>query len=260
MGSELNNNIRLLNPKECLELAEALGDTPETAIGIHFLKRGLCRAYVSGDPSNFNGIIVQNILYPAELMGFGSEPDILWELLKSMGGWDCIEVETECSMSLGKIMESETGLKVRYYDDIYYTLPKPAIIFQNDFVRQLTIDDLELIESSPDDIKESGYENYRSLLTEGFSAGAIISGKLVGIAHTSAQSKLYSDIGIFVLDGYRNRGFATASASIVAQRVQESGQTPIWSTGKSNFASQRVAQKIGFVEFARRIYVILDKR
>jgi len=74
-------NIRQLNPKEYPELAEALGDAPETAIAIHLLKRGLCRAYISGDTSNFNGAIVQNIPCLAEPMGFGSEPEVLWELL-----------------------------------------------------------------------------------------------------------------------------------------------------------------------------------
>ncbi|MDQ1328300.1 MAG: hypothetical protein QG641_1585 [Candidatus Poribacteria bacterium] len=253
-------NTYSINYNECLELAEALGDTPETAIPVHLLKRGLCRAYVAGAVSNFDGAIVQNILDPAEPMGFGSNPEVLWELLKSVDGWDCIEVETKCSMALGKLIELDTGFKVRYYGDIYYALLKPAIIFQNDFVRQLTINDWELIESSPDDLTISGYENYRKLLTEGFSAGAIVSDKLVGIAHTSARSELYADIGTFVLDGYRNRGFSTASASIVAKCVQESGQTPIWSTGEDNFASQKVAQKVGFTEVARRTYVILEKK
>lgn len=249
-----------INYNECLELAEALGDTHKTAISVHLLKRRLCRAYVAGAVSNFDGAIVQNICDPAEPMGFGSNPEVLWELLKSVDGWDCVEVETECSVPLGKLIELDTGLKVRYYGDIYYALLKPVIIFQNDFVRQLTIDDLELIESSPDDLTISGYENYRNLLTEGLSAGAIVSGKLVGIAHTSARSELYADIGTFVLDGYRNRGFSTASASIVAKCVQESGQTPIWSAGENNFASQKVAQKVGFTEVARRTYVILEKK
>jgi hypothetical protein len=255
----MNIYFKPIKYNECPELAEALGDTPETAIPVHLLKRGLCRAYVAGAVSNFDGAIVQNILDPAEPTGFGSNPEVLWKLLKLVDGWDCIEVETECSMALGKLIELDTGLKVRYYGDIYYALLKPAIIFQNEFVRQLTLDDLELIESSPDDISESGYGNYHSLLIEGFSAGAVVSGKLVGIAHTSARSELYADIGTFVMENYRNRGFSTTSASVVAKCVQESGQTPIWSAGESNFASQKVAQKIGFTEIARRTYVILKK-
>jgi hypothetical protein len=254
-----NSYFKPINHSECLKLAEVLGDTPETAISVHLLKRGLCRAYVAGTVSNFDGAIVQNIRDPAEPMGFGSNPEVLWELLKSVHGWDCVEVETECSASLGKLIELDTGFKVRYYGDIYYALLKPAIIFQNDFVRQLTIDDLKLIESSPDDLTISEYENCRNLLTEGFSAGAIVSGKLVGKTHTSARSEHHADLGTFVLDGYRNRGFSTASASIVAKCVQESGQTPIWSAGEGNFASQKVAQKLGFTEVALRTYVIREK-
>jgi hypothetical protein len=51
----------------------------------------------------------------------------------------------------------------------------------------------------------------------------------------AARSELYADIGTFVIENYRNRGFSTASASIVAKRVQESSQTPIWSTGGEQF-------------------------
>jgi len=33
-----------LDAKRCYVLADALGDTPETVISVHSLKRGLCKA------------------------------------------------------------------------------------------------------------------------------------------------------------------------------------------------------------------------
>ena len=60
------------------------------------------------------------------------------------------------------------------------------------------------------------------------------------------------------LEEWRGRGLATAAASLVAQAIQESGRAPMWSAG--NPASLRVAQKLGFVEVSRRVYINLHKR
>jgi len=83
--------------------------------------------------------------------------------------------------------------------------------------------------------------------------------EIVVIAHTSARTEHYADIGVFTLKEWRGRGFATAAASIVAKRVQEVGQIPLWSTGEDNIASLRIAQKLGFTEVSRSTYVIPEK-
>ena len=56
-------------------------------------------------------------------------------------------------------------------------------------------------------------------------------------------------------DAWRGMGFATASASIVARRIQDLGRTPVWSAGEDNAASLRIAAKLGFVEVSRRVYL-----
>ena len=45
----------------------------------------------------------------------------------------------------------------------------------------------------------------------------------------------------------------------MARRLQAEGQTPVWSTGEDNWASQRVAEKVGFAEVSRRMYLIPQK-
>ena len=248
-----------LDSQGCRVLADALGDGPETVLSVHLLRRGLCRAYVAGDPSRFNGAIVQASDSPAEPMGFGSDPEALWELLKTVHGWDCVNVASECATALGEIIEGEMGVRVRYYGDIYHVLSKPVSSFQNAAVRQLTLADLKLLESAPIEVQGSGFGSPRGLLAEGVVACAVASGSIVSIAHTSARSNHHAEIGVFTLEEWRGRGFATAAAAIVAQRVQEAGQTPMWSTGEDNAPSLRVAQKLGFTEVSRRTYVILDK-
>jgi len=250
--------IREIWGKECLALADALGESPETAIQIHLLRRGLCRAFISGNPDKFDGVIIQNKFLPEEPMGFGTKPDVIWKLLKFIDGWFCIEVNPQCAKELGKIIEKETGNKVKYYDDIYHRLYKPVKDFKNEYVRQFSMDDLRLIESAPEELSSSCFENTKNLLQEGFAAGAIISGEIVAIAHTSARSEKYADIGVFALAEWRNRGFVTAAASMIARRIQESGQIPVWSTGEDNYASLRVARKLGFEEISKWTYVIYE--
>jgi len=248
-----------LNHADCLKLAETLGDRPETTIQIHLLRHGFCWAYVVGEPSKFDGVIIQSKLDPAEPTGYGSDAKVLWSILKSLKDWDCIEVPNECAKELGEIITSETGRKVRYYGDVYHALLKPANRFENEFVRQITLDDLDLLKSSQEDFRRSCFDTSERLLTEGFAACAIVSGEIVGVAHTSARGVKHSDIGVFVAEGYRERGFATASASIVAQKVQEDRQIPVWSAGETNFASLRVAQKLGFAKLSTMTYVIPEK-
>ena len=158
-------------------------------------------------------------------------------------------------MALGKIIEREMGVQVRYYGDVYHVLNTPVVDFRNEAVQQLTLADLELLESAPKEI-----QSVRVMLSGGIAACAIISDRIVGIAHTSARTDGYADIGAFTLEDWRGRGFATAAASIVARRVQESGQIPTWSAGEDNFASLRVAQKLGFIEVFRRTYLIPRQR
>jgi hypothetical protein len=47
-------------------LARALGDTPETVISVHQLTRGLCAAYVVGDPSQPEAVVLQSGHLPEE--------------------------------------------------------------------------------------------------------------------------------------------------------------------------------------------------
>ncbi len=93
------------------------------------------------------------------------------------------------------------------------------------------------------------------MLTQGIVAGAVVEGRLVGIAHTSAITDRHADIGVSTLEPFRGRGFATAAASMVARRVQDTGRIQVWSAGEGNAASLRVAAKVGFAEVSRRVYI-----
>ena len=249
----------LLDPSRHDLLADALGDTPETVITIHHLRRCLCRAYVAGDPAHFDGAIIQERFRPGEPAGYGSDPEVLWELLQDVRGWDCVLVSAACAPALGQIITAKTGVPVRYYGDITYALTQPPPAFQSEAVRQLTLADLDVLESAPPDLQEGGFfGSPQTLLTEWVAAGAFVANRFVSIARAAACSERHADLGVYTAEACRGRGSSTAASAIVARRVQEAGQTPVWSTGEDNSPSQRVAQKLGFTEVSRATYVILD--
>jgi len=258
-SEEMSSACVPLDARGCHALADALGDTPETVISVHLLRRGLCRAYMAGQPVRFKGAIVQADDLPTEPTGFGSDPRVLWDLLRSAKGWDCVNVVPGCAPALGELIEGETGVRVRYYGDIYHVLSRPAPGFESEVVRRLGLADIKLLESAPAELRGSGFGSPRGLLSDGVVACAVVSDQIASIAHTSARTECHAEIGVYTLENWRGRGFATAAAAIVARCVQEMGQIPVWSAGEGNRASLRVAEKLGFREVSRRVYVILDK-
>ena len=118
------------------------------------------------------------------------------------------------------------------------------------------MDDRALFDGVPDDLKPGMRGDVEIVLREGFVAGAVADDRIVSVAHTNAITDRYADIGVFTHQDYRNRGYSTASASIVAAAIQGRGLTPVWSCGEDNLQSLRVAAKVGFTEVSRRTYVI----
>jgi hypothetical protein len=63
-------------------------------------------------------------------------------------GWECVLVDSEYVSPLGNVIEEHTGLRVRYLEEVCYTLTQPANVLDNESVRQLTMADLELLASA----------------------------------------------------------------------------------------------------------------
>lgn len=248
-----------LTGDERLQLAEALGEGPETVIAVHQLRRGLAQAYTVGKPAAFSAAIVQPLRDPAEPFGFGVDADALWHLLRQMRGWKCIHVSGQCSRPLRSILERELGCTVRQIGDVYHVLEEPVHPADHHAVRLLGPEDLGLLEVAPPEIRGAGYENTAAMLHEGVVAGAVAAEELVCIAHTSARTERFADIGVFTLPAHRRQGLASAASALVADLLLREGQTPVWSCGETNRASLRVAQKLGFAPVSRRIYLIPER-
>ena len=222
------------------------------------MRRGLCRAYVAGDPARFEGAVIQALEDPGEptAFGFGADAQKLWDLLRSVEGWWCVNVPAGLAPELGGLLEAQGRKPVRLYGDVYHVSMRPTPPVRNPAVRLLTVGDMALVEAAPAPVRGGGFGSTRTMLTEGVAAGAVVSGELKAIAHTHARTERHADIGVSTLEAWRGRGFAGAAASLVVRRVWEGGQVPVWSAGEDNLASLRVARKLGFVETLRRTYVI----
>ncbi|RKU31689.1 hypothetical protein C6497_01335 [Candidatus Poribacteria bacterium] len=248
--------MKKLKPEHYQVLADCLEDKPITVIPLSRLKTGMCSVYTSGVLPSFSAVVIFDRYCPDELMGFGHDVNAMWNLLKSKQGWSCICVETEHAESLGNLIKKTTNFSVRYYGDIYHTLEQPVRYIRNESVRKLTLQDIKIIKRAPKEIQGNGYLTIKSMLTDGIVAGAIVDNHLVSIAHTYAETNRYTDIGVYTIYQFRTKGFAIAAASLVSKEIQANGKIPVWSCGEDNYASLKVAQKIGFTEVDRRIYVI----
>ncbi len=245
-----------LSPDELPELAHALGDSPETAIPVSRLMRGACSAYVVGEPTQFQAAVIMSHDNPGEPDGFGEDPKALWAILEPLEGWRVVDVSRTVAPKLGALIRSSTGSRVAYYGDVYHTLTRPAVAHSHSEVRLLTEDDRALFDGVPDDLKPGMRGDIEIVLREGFVAGAVVDDRPVSVAHTNATTDQYADIGVFTHEDFRNRGYSTSAASIVAAAIQKSGRMPVWSCGEDNLQSLRVAAKVGFTEVSRRTYVI----
>ncbi len=241
-----------LDERSRARLAELVQDLPQNTIPLHALLTGHGRFYATTDHV---AAAVEPSLLPRELNGFGP-PDRLWQLLREIPNWDCVLVERDHAQELGRVIQAERGVPVRYFDDVEYTLAGPPLVAPDARVRLLGPDDLPMLQSRFRLVGESP-DAARLLLETGVVVGAFDQqGRLAGQANNHARTSLYAEIGVGTDESARGRGLATSAAALVASLVMQEGLTPVWSTGEHNAASRRVADKLGFQEVWRRTFVI----
>lgn len=252
----------MLDATGCDALADRLGNTPETTIPVHMLRRRLCSAHVTSEPDGQETVVLQSSRLPEEPLAYGNDIEAIWSILRDLPGWTCINVEAQTASQLSPLMQADLGRVVRHVVDIYFTLDRPTATFVHPSARSLTRDDLALLEGSSADVQEMalGFGTFEGLLAEGIAAGAVVEGYLVALACTTAQTGRHADVGVVTVEEWRGQGVATACAALVADGIHRSGRVPVWSTGEDNLASLRVARKLGFGEVGRRVYLVPSRR
>ncbi|MGL6173959.1 MAG: GNAT family N-acetyltransferase [Cellulosilyticaceae bacterium] len=65
------------------------------------------------------------------------------------------------------------------------------------------------------------------------------------------------EIGINTLEGYKGNGYATDVCILCASEIIKNGKCPQWSTLADNIASQKLAERVGFIRFADVLTITL---
>ena len=81
-----------LKYSDMLALADSLADSPKHTMSKFYLRQGSCKAYIVGTPNKYECAIIQWDAEPAEPEGFGNDPEIVFDLLQSVKGWNCIHL------------------------------------------------------------------------------------------------------------------------------------------------------------------------
>ena len=250
----------VLDERGRLRLATAIGETPETLMTIEQLRRGLCRATVSGSPDRPEAAIVQPDAFPTDATAIGNDPDALWSLLSGMDGWQCVDTAHDIAPALAARITAATRRACTLHEEIFFLLDRPVEAWTHTNVRRLTAGDLPLMAAATAGLGMGDWRfgSAAALITEGFAAGAVIGGQLVAVAFTAARGARLADVGIVTREEWRHQGLSTAAAALVCADIQAAGQIPVWGTSVDNIASRRVAAKLGFREVSRRVYVCRD--
>lgn len=245
-----SSQVRVATPDEMPILAAGIGESPETVISHHLLTSRQCDAWYVGDVRQPRAIVIQANGFPAEPIIHGHDASDVARIVPYVPEWETFSTPLPMVADLERVVTAARNTtSLRTITDVYHVLDTPiAEMPTHEQVRLLTDDDIALT-MMIDELQQTSA--YKPIV-----AAAVLEGEIVSLAHTFAWSPLYVDIGVTTHEQFRNQGMATAAAAIVATEVQKRGKVPVWSTGADNQPSMQIAQKLGFRETSRRLYLI----
>jgi RimJ/RimL family protein N-acetyltransferase len=241
-------------------LVDWLGDSLDTVVPLHALLTRRCRVWLDGpEAAAPRACVVLADYVPREPWVFGSDAGAAAALLHNLPEWTCVNVSLDFADAMTDAMSRATGRSVERHGDLYFIPGGQLALMYDERVRLLTRDDAALFHGSPDDARPGSAEFVDLLLREGLCAAAVIDGHVVAQAHAWCITPRHAEIGARTGAAHRGRGLGAACASLLCARLQGMDRVPVWSTGESNLASQRVAQKIGLKLVHRRVYLSLAR-
>ncbi len=114
--------------------------------------------------------------------------------------------------------------------------PSNVVILSHDNVQKLCADTYPTVHEDVDD--------------EYPCVAKVVDGKAVSMCTTVRRSPRAAEAGVETLDAYRGNGFARDVTNAWAKTILAEGRTALYSTFWDNQASQRVAEKLGAVQYA----------
>ena len=97
------------------------------------------------------------------------------------------------------------------------------------------------------------WDSNDAFLEKGLGYAAMDGDRVATVAFSSAVSSEEIDIGVETDPDYRGRGLAAGVAGKMCEAVLALGKKPIWSCSTMNTASEKTAEKIGFIKVREKI-------
>jgi hypothetical protein len=237
-------------------ICQTLGDSPFTIIPSYMIRQPSVNIILNGTPTDIKGLVIQSHELMEEPTAFGTSVQMIMDCLQQINGWTCVNVALELADELAEILQKTIQCPIRQYDDVYYVLDHlidlQELSVDKVTFRFLTVSDDVLLENAPSNLLSADLGDY--------VVGAIVDNRMVAISHASAISEQYADVGVHTDEAWRKMGISTHLSRMVMHRLQSKDYTPVWSTGESNHASQRVADKLGMKFYGNRKYLILEEK
>lgn len=161
-------------------------------------------------------------------------------------------------LSLEEVFRKQVGHNIKYY---FNSLPQKQ-------TQARTLNDKEYMyfldffkKNNPNCSNTDWLETYfKEMAKQKLCCGVFVDDMLVCCSDSPDVpyfSNEVREIGINTLDGYRKKGYATDVCITCLSNIINNGKCPLWSTSSENEASQRLAEKSGFLKFADIMTVTL---
>ena len=111
--------------------------------------------------------------------------------------------------------------------------------------------DKELFDNIPGRITPRfSWRDASEFLNHGMGYCVLYKGRAVSWAFSAAVSRDEIDIGIETVSDFRHKGLGLAVAEKMIRFCFEQRKRPVWSCDANNTASQKIAEKLGFVKYS----------
>ncbi len=236
-------------------LARWLGDSLETVVPLHALITRRCSVWLDGPPASPRALVLLADYVRREPWAFGADAAAAVGMFLDIPDVDSLNVSLEAADATAAAMTRATARPTKRFEDLYF-LPPGRIEPPGDGpTRILAPGDAPLLRVAAPDARAGPDPFVDVLLREGYCAAAIVDGRVVAQAHAYAVTPHHAEIGAKTSEPFRGRGLSTACGAALCARLQQTSRVPVWSTGETNVASQRVAEKIGMKLVRRRVYL-----
>jgi len=240
-------------------VAERLGDSPTTAIPLHFVLRGRAQVYAD-DPRELRNLLVVFTYGYGEAFALGPDPQALAQLCAEAEVWKHhLWVPTEAADAVAQVVREHRSKQVERLPQLHRVLTATPPAFACDPpARLLTGVDIGLLEDVPPQFAPAlaGWESRAVALDESIVAAVTVDGGIVSLASVFARTPRHADVAVHTLESFRSRSYSTACAALVVRAILDSGRTPTWTVQERNLASVRISEKLGFQTVARSVLLV----